>query len=63
MAPLYAADADWRLSLGAGETIALTPGPGRGMIESVEPITDDLLVGLAASAGVLADLFPSTSPG
>ncbi|BCL16042.1 phospholipase D-like domain-containing protein [Micromonospora sagamiensis] len=57
---VFAADADWRLSLYPGETIAFLPGQGRRTIESAGPVTKGDLDQLAVSVGVLADLFPPT---
>ncbi len=54
---VYATDSSWRLSLTEGETIAVLPGLGQAVVESIEPTSDHLLDQLNAGVGVLADLF------
>jgi hypothetical protein len=56
---VYALDAGWRLVFSAGETIAYKPSLVAAPVESTAPLTDDALLGLVATGGVLADLFPA----
>lgn len=54
---LYAADADWRLVLATGTTIAYRPSSTSMPVESLAQVTDDRLERLTGAGGVLASLF------
>jgi hypothetical protein len=54
---VYATDGSWRLSLTDGKTMAILPALGQEVLESREPISDQLLDQVSRASGVLADLF------
>jgi hypothetical protein len=56
---IFAPSAGWRLTLVTGETVAFRPGPGADFGESTVTMVPDSVEQLAATGGVLADLFLS----
>jgi hypothetical protein len=55
---LYSLDAGWRMAFAEGELIGYRPAPSAGVLDSSDLLTVGVLEELAASTGVLADLFP-----
>jgi hypothetical protein len=55
---LFSADGGWRMAFASGETIAFLRDKDGSFVESAVVLSDGVLEQLAASSGVLADLFP-----
>lgn len=55
---IFAPASGWRLTFVIGETVAYLPGPDADFTESAVTLTGDAAERLAATGGVLADLFP-----